>query len=125
MPTIKPMIRQPWSRERVTVNLAGQVGVTDRSWGNDTDVNKIVARFTRHPEEMPDPDAQTYADVTNLQTDLSELINRSREALNEYREAERQLEEKQNAVAQENAEKAAQLEQMLAQQQQSQTPTEG
>lgn len=124
MPTIRPLIRAPYMRERVTYDLTGQEDRTDRSFGNDTDINKIVARFTRHPEEMPEAGGQ-YADVTSLQDDLSTLINKSREAMQEYRAAEAALEAKQAEMIAANAEKAAELERMLQERAAAEPPTEG
>lgn len=51
------------------------------SAGNDTDVNVIMARFDR-TGILPEPTQQpNYADVVDLQGDLTEIHQRSQEAL--------------------------------------------
>lgn len=112
-----PQIRKPWERVRVPLDLEGQVNKTDTSFGNDTDVNKIVERFKRTgvfptpPPDQPDPQ---YADVTGLQTDLTEALEKGREAQEELARANKQTAEKQEAEKQKAAEKAALDAQRLA-----------
>lgn len=51
--------------------------MTDTSHGNDTDVNKIIARFER-TGILPQPTQQpAYADCTPFNRDLTELIGDS------------------------------------------------
>lgn len=77
---MKQQIRKPWERHRVQVD-ASQDSVTDRSFGNDTDVNNIVARFSR-TGELPNVGGEgQYADVTRLQGDLSQMICEARDTL--------------------------------------------
>lgn len=85
----KRLIRKPYERTRSTMEfLYGNEKQTDDSFGNDTDVNHIVARFKR-TGIMPPPsiDAQ-YADVTALQADLTEIIARGESAKQELKELE-------------------------------------
>ncbi len=74
-----PKVRHPYFRQRSPTNLEGQSLRTDQSQGNDTDVNNIVARFARTGEIPPGKPGQ-YADVTGLQGDLTEMIERGKEA---------------------------------------------
>lgn len=101
---VGPYIRRQWERVR-TVTPTSSESRTSKSLGDDTNVNKIVARFSR-TGIMPQPTRPAvYADVTHLQQlDLTQLIENAREAktnleqLNE--EKNRRLKE-----AQENAKK--------------------
>lgn len=78
-----PKCRRPWERVRVTVDLTGQVSKTDTSLGNDTNVNNIVARFAR-TGVLPTTNAvPQYADVTGLQVDLTEALERGKKARSE------------------------------------------
>lgn len=116
-------IRQPYHRERTPINFEGYESVTDTSHGNDTDVNNIVARFSR-TGHLPKPEtAPQYADVSGLQGDLTDLINQSREAIESLQEQDRENEKiKQNKIK-ENAEKLKELEaQLAAQKHQVETP---
>lgn len=75
-----PEIRKPYYRARVQTESGGE-SVTDKSFGNDTNVNNIVARFAR-TGEMPTvgPEGQ-FADVTRLQGDLSQMICEAKDTL--------------------------------------------
>lgn len=74
----RPRIRPPWCRVRHQF-VTTDVSRTVESPGNDTDVNNIVERFKR-TGSLPIADTQPqYADVTGLQGDFTELINKSRE----------------------------------------------
>lgn len=116
MSTPRPEIRKPFQRVRYQVDVSGAESVVDRSFGNDTDVNKIVARFTRDPDGMPEQGEQQYGDVTGIQGDLDKLIDRSRAAAAEYAQAEKELESRQAEIIAQNAKKAAELEKLLANQ---------
>jgi len=79
-----PVIRKPLSRVRQVTEIPGE-SRTDTQFGNETDVNKIVARF-RRTGELPNSNVAgtgEYCDVTNLQGDLTEIIEKGREALEE------------------------------------------
>lgn len=74
----RPHIRKPWERHRSITSLEGQESKTDFSFGNDTDVNRIVARFAR-TGQMPEPTREaTYADVTALQGDLTDIMEKGK-----------------------------------------------
>jgi len=117
----QPIIRKPWERQRVVVDLADQQKQTDDSQGNDTDINNIVARFAR-TGVMPEPQTPgEYADVTALQGDLTEIIEKGKQAQAELAEAKRKHEADQAAkikeneeTAEANAKRLAQLEAQLA-----------
>jgi len=80
---MEPLIRKPLSRVRQVTDIPGE-SKTDTQFGNETDVNKIVARFKRDGEFFnTNPDAGEYCDVSNLQGDLTAIIERGREALEE------------------------------------------
>ena len=104
-------IKKPLERERVQIRYQGDRSktVTDRSFGNDTDVNKIVARFARTGEFPGDNNPGQFADVTGLQGELTDLIGESREALEKYKTAEKALEAKQAEQIVKNAEELEQL----------------
>lgn len=121
MSTPRPEIRKPFQRVRYQVDVSGAESVVDRSFGNDTDVNKIVARFTRDPDGMPEQGEQQYGDVTGIQGDLDKLIDRSRAAAAEYAQAEKELEARQAEIIAQNAAKAAELEKLLQSQQHTET----
>jgi len=106
-------IKKPLERVRVQIRYQGDQAqsVTDRSFGNDTDVNKIVARFARTGEFPGDSNQGQFADVTGLQGELTDLIGESREALEKYKAAEKALEDKQAAQIVKNAEELEQLRQ--------------
>lgn len=71
---------QSFTRKRVTVDLTGQELRTDQSLGNDTNINNIVARFKRDGYLPPVETAPEYADVTDLQGDLTEIIEKGKAA---------------------------------------------
>lgn len=75
-----PVVRKPWERHRSITDLEGQELKTDQSLGNDTDINNIVARFKRDGYMPPPVNAPVYDDVTNLQEDLTQLIEKGRAA---------------------------------------------
>lgn len=100
----KPKINKPWERERKITDLEGQQSKVDRSHGNDTDVNKIVARFSRTGVLPGNPEAAQYADVSNLQEDLTDLMERVKTATAELNQAKaeqaaREAEQRQHDAA--------------------------
>lgn len=54
---------------------------TQDSFGNDTDINTIMARFERTGILPPNTAEPQYADVVDLQGDLTEIHQRSMEAI--------------------------------------------
>jgi len=86
----KPYIRKPYERQRQPLITFGETRV-DTSFGNDTDVNRIIAKCTRTGEPLPNNgNTGEYCDVTGLQKDLTELVNESREALQKAEEMQKQ-----------------------------------
>lgn len=119
-------IRKPLQRERVITDLTGQKSKTDRSSGNDTDINNIVARFQRTGVMPPPTGEPHYGDVSSLQGELTDLIARGEAARQELQELELQKEkEQQEAIrknqetAEANAKRLAELEKLHAQTQES------
>mgnify|MGYP000160647492 CR=1 FL=1 len=118
-----PTIRKPYDRVRLIADIpSDSKTVTDA--GNDTDINRIVARF-RRTGVMPtgNQTEPQYGDVTALQGDLTELIEKGKTA----QAALDKLQSEQNAAnkkkSEENAEKLKKYEELLAKQQQNQQPT--
>lgn len=114
-------IRSPYQRVRTPLDFSGEPSVTDTSFGNDTDVNNIVAKFHR-TGVMPTPpgsDNCEYADVTGLQKDLTTLIAESNAAIDKLKQEQKKNNEAQQREITENAIKAQRLEKMLKEQQES------
>lgn len=105
-------VRKPYERVRQQITFPGE-SKTDRSFGNDTDVNNIVARFAR-TGDIPQPlGNEQYCDVTGLQGDLTEMIENSRKAISELQEQEREFNQKEQKQNEENATKLKALEAQL------------
>jgi len=90
----RPLIRKPWNRLRVQVDLTGQQSKVDASQGNDTNVNHISSRFAITGHLPANTATPQYADVTGLQGDLTEIINRGKQA-----QAELALHQSRQALA--------------------------
>lgn len=88
----RPTIRKPWERQRV-ITPVGETSCTDTSFGNDTDINNIVARFARTGQMPPPQKEPKYADVTGLQGDLTEMLQKGKEATEAYKKLMREAEE--------------------------------
>lgn len=86
-------VRHPFERVRVFSCVRGE-SMTHQSHKNQCDVNAIVKRFDRTGELPPPTRPPQYADVSELQGDLTERINLSREVLDT---AGRALDEKRQA----------------------------
>lgn len=117
-------IRKPYSRTRSVISFEGVDSVTDDSFGNDTDVNKIIARCRRTGEELPDNGPGQFTDCTNLQKDLSVLINEAKQTLDEYakQQAEQAAEVARKAAS--DAEKAQQFDELMKKQAEIMKPAE-
>lgn len=89
-----PPIQRWYNRQR-TVTPSGTDSRTDTSFGNDTDINKIVERFARTGALPGSPlEGQgVYDDVTPLQCDLTELIANQKSAMQKMAELEQQQRE--------------------------------
>jgi len=70
-----PYIRMPFERHR-TITVTEGDSQTDTSFGNETNINNIIARFSRTGILPGSGDKQPqYEDVTHLQVGLTQLIN--------------------------------------------------
>lgn len=76
------LVRKPYERVRSPFQFPyGNEKVTDDSHGNDTEINKIIARFKRSGELPPGMDGQPqYGDCSELQGDLTAIIAKGEEA---------------------------------------------
>lgn len=74
-------VRKYYEPYRVVTKTGGE-SATDTSFGNDTNINRIIARFKRDGESIkpPEPGTLNYEDVTGLQGDLTETIQRAKDA---------------------------------------------
>ena len=120
----KPEIFKPWERMRVQTDVEDQEVRVDTSFGNDTDVNNIVERFKR-TGTLPEPETAgrgQFADVTNLQEDLTPLLQRVEEAQKEVELAEKAVQQKAAEKAAQDAERLKQYDQEREQQENTEPP---
>lgn len=117
-------IRKPYSRTRTPISFEGVQSVTDASYGNDTDVNKIIARCRRTGEALPDNGPGQYMDCTDLQEDLTVLIDKAKKTLVDYEAQIAKQKEQETKQLQENAEKARQFDELQKKQAEILKPTE-
>mgnify|MGYP000747455357 CR=1 FL=1 len=104
-------IRKPYERQRSTLKN-DKPSVTDQSFGNDTDINNIIAKFSRTGEMPPTTKpAGQYADVTGLQADLTQLIEDSSAAILQL---EKEKREQEQYLKSENANKIKAMEDKIA-----------
>lgn len=97
-----------WKDRNRTQTPGGGESMTDGSFGNDTDVNKIIARFARTgelPGQLPQ-DGQ-FQDVTPFQEDLDTLINKTNHARKELEGIQKQAQAAQALQAKKDAEDLA------------------
>lgn len=123
-PEFEFQIRKPYSRSRSSISFQGVESVTDRTFGNDTDVNKIIARCKRTGEPLPDVGPGQYTDCTNLQKDLSVLINEAKQTLDEYAKAQAEHTAEVARKAESDAAKAKQFDELMKKQAEIQKPPE-
>lgn len=72
-----PTLRMRGQSTRYITIIPGESKV-DASQGNDTDINKVVERFTR-TGVLPEPTRPPqYIDCTDLQGDLTEMLEKAR-----------------------------------------------
>lgn len=72
-----PTLRMRGQRTRYVTHIYGESKV-DASQGNDTDINQVVERFTR-TGVLPEPTRPPqYIDCTDLQGDLTEMLEKAR-----------------------------------------------
>lgn len=109
-------VRKPMSRERLVTVVQGE-SKTDTSFGNETNINKIIARFTRTGILPSSERVPQYADVTGLQKDLTTLVNEGKEASERVKAAQTQKtkDEREKQIAEQNQlrERVKQLESQL------------
>lgn len=92
----KPYVRPPWCRQRVRT-FNDEPSMTQQSHVDQTDVNAIVKRFERTGVMPEGRGIPQYGDVTGLQGDLTELLNRSKEQIGEATEFARNWKEPEPA----------------------------
>lgn len=109
---MKPQIRKPYHTGKAETIPFPEKGKTDDSFGNDTDVNKIVARFAR-TGMLPEGNPGQYANVTSLQGDLAQLITDSKNAIAELNQAKKDKEQNEKIQINEKLEKLQALEAKL------------
>lgn len=73
-------IRHPYERIRVQTPSGGE-SKTQQAHKDQTDINAIIARFDRTGVLPGNPNQGVYADCTDLQTDLTEALQRTQEVL--------------------------------------------
>lgn len=78
-PCGRPRIRPPWCRVRYGMDFGDQESLVQQAHWDQTDVNAIVDRYHRTGILPPVQNNGVYADVTGLQGDLTERIQKSRE----------------------------------------------
>lgn len=108
---INPDIRKPYDRVRVIKDLSGQVKKTDASQGNDTNINNIVARFKR-TGELPEGAPGEYCDVSALQGDLTELIQKGEDAKKELKRLQEQHTKEQKEASENNQKELERLQKL-------------
>ena len=116
-------IRKPYDRVRSPANISSD-SVTVKDAGNDTDINHIVARFKR-TGEMPvgHGTPPQYGDVTALQGDLTEIIQKGREAEKELEQLQIQQDADQAEKLKTQEQRLKELEALHAQSQQTTNET--
>ena len=107
-----PRIRKWYERERQITRVEGE-SMTDVSFGNETNINTIVERFTRTGTLPAAEKEGRFADVTGLQKPLDQLIIEHREAIAELEQrAADEAREQRDAMQQENTELREKLDAM-------------
>lgn len=81
----EPRVRRPGTRVRQVFCPVGE-SMTQQQHKDQTDVNAIVERFERTGSLPPNMGQGQFADVSELQGDLSDLINRSRDIQQRFNE---------------------------------------
>lgn len=95
-----------WTNRNRIKQYGGGESMTDTSFGNDTDVNKIIERFARTgimPESAPAQQPE-YKDVTGFQQDLDVLLNKTNHARKELEGIQKQAQAAKAQKAQKDAE---------------------
>jgi len=103
----KRIIRNAYNTIRVPTIIEGE-SKTQAVFGNDTDVNRIMERFTRTGVMPPVTQEPQYADVTDLQQDLQEILRKGDEAKLRYEELKLEAEKRKNEYEQQRQNENAQ-----------------
>lgn len=116
-----PRMRKAWERERCPTPMKTE-SVTDQTAAGETDVNTIVQRFQRTGHLPPGKGPGMYADVSEIQGDLTERLIWAKEQVDnletaiqiraakeeqEKAEAAKKLEEQQQADATSSSQQVA------------------
>lgn len=78
-------VRRPGTRIRQVFCPVGE-SMTQQAHKDQTDVNAIVERFERTGSLPPNMGTGQYADVTGLQADYAELIQRSKDIQDRFQQ---------------------------------------
>lgn len=97
------VVREAHIRMRVPFVVTGE-SLTTQSHADSCDINKVMARFDRTGALPEGRQGGQYADVTHLQSDFTELVNKSRAVSAEVRD---KIRAKQEAAADAARKKAA------------------
>lgn len=97
------VVREAHVRLRVPFVVTG-VSMTTQSHADSCDINKVMARFDRTGALPPGREGAQFADVTHLQADFTELVNKSRAVSAEVRD---KIRAKNEAAAEAARKKAA------------------
>lgn len=100
-------VRGPFEDLRCVCTVEGE-SQTDNSHGNDTDINKIIARFDRTGVLPGNPGTEgQFADVSGLNEDLGILLEKSKSAMEQLAELEAEIEERRQQMGIEDSEEPA------------------
>lgn len=105
---VRPRIRKPWERERTYTKTYGE-SRTQTVFGNETDVNAIMARFTRTGIMPPARGEPQYADVTELQQDMTEALEAGKQAQIRYTDLQEQIKQRKQEIKNKKDEELKQL----------------
>ena len=88
--TTQPRIRKQWERHR-TQTPGGGESVTDQSHAAQVDINNIVKLYHR-TGQLPEVNKEhaQFADVSDLQGDLTENLIKSQETIDEFNREQRE-----------------------------------
>lgn len=89
----RPYIRKPYERVRTTTPVIGE-SMTHQSHAETCDINNIIRKFDNTGTLPPARYEPQYADVTGLQTDLTEAYNQAKEKISLAKSFAKEREEK-------------------------------
>lgn len=79
-------VRRPNCRVRYAMDFTGQESLVQQAHYDQTDINQVVERYRRTGVMPSGKSNGRFADVTGLQGDPTELIERSREVIQQTAE---------------------------------------